>query len=660
MTAVPSVGRLSIAVTALILALLGAALLAPEAGAHALLRHSDPEGGAVLQRAPTAVTLTFTEQPEATLSTIHAFDGSGRPLEQGPPQVVRGQPLELRTLLGPLPEGVYTVSWRTVSRIDGHVTGGAFAFGVGVTPSAALEAKATTPPPSPLSVAAKWGLYAGLSGLLGVAWVWTWVVREPPVWGQQYLWITWILSVAGILSLGADQAATAGVTVGRLLETPLGRALWWRAIPIGAAGIAIGVGQILPLSRRRFVLVLAGVASAGAMLAHVLAGHAGASTGLWRWANIADQWAHFVAVGTWIGGLAALLVALRGAPDAGKAAAARRFSTIAGITLGVVAGTGILRAVDEVGTWSALPSTDFGRLVLVKASLLLTLAALGAVNRFWSVPAAPRTLRPLRRGVRVELVAAGAVLTVTGLLTGLAPPSLTREAAGTASGLVVSGQDFATSVRVRMEIAPGFPGVNRFVARVADYDTGRPIGANRVTLRFARPDRPDMGSSTLDLVRMPDGTYEGRGANLSLDGQWGLTMTIEQAANAVTVPLIVNVRSRPQTVRTIEAPGQPTLYSVELTGGRLLDVYLDPQRPGFNEVHATFIDAAGGELPVPRPAVISAGRPGQPLQGLPVRRFGPGHFIGDAQLAAGDWQIEIAATARDGTGLQARLTVHVR
>ncbi len=93
---------------------------------------------------------------------------------------------------------------------------------------------------------------------------------------------------------------------------------------------------------------------------------------------------------------------------------------------------------------------------------------------------------------------------------------------------------------------------------------------------------------------------------------------------------------------------------------RMLDMYLDPDRPGFNEVHGTFIGADGNELPVPRLAVITAGRPGGAPQQLPVRRFGPGHFIGDATLTAGDWEIAVTVTARDGSGLQARVVVHLR
>ena len=140
---------------------------------------------------------------------------------------------------------------------------------------------------------------------------------------------------------------------------------------------------------RRSLLVLTGAAAASAMLAHVLAGHAAANPGPWQPANIAIQWLHFAAVGAWIGGLAALLVALRTVPCDDGARAVRRFSAAAVVLLGVVAATGILRAIDEVGSVGALVSTGFGRLVDLKAFLLVVLASLGAVNRYRNVPRGP-------------------------------------------------------------------------------------------------------------------------------------------------------------------------------------------------------------------------------------------------------------------------------
>src|SRR6266498_5803299 len=104
-------------------------LAAPAASAHALLRSSDPTSGASLGKAPEKVTLTFTEPPDLTLSTVHVLDSTGRAVESGRAKGVPGKPLVLEVPLGQLPNGAYTVSWRTVSRADGHLTNGSFAVG---------------------------------------------------------------------------------------------------------------------------------------------------------------------------------------------------------------------------------------------------------------------------------------------------------------------------------------------------------------------------------------------------------------------------------------------------------------------------------------------------------------------------------------------------
>ena len=635
--------------------MVAALTLATAASAHALLRQSHPGAGATLQHAPDAVTLIFTEEPEPALSTIQVVDANGRTVSAGPAQIVSGDPLALRVPVQSPGTGVYTVSWRTVSRVDGHVTGGAFAFGVGVSPAAAVLPAAAGPPPSAASIVSRWLFYAGLAGLTGVAWVWT---AAAGAGSMLYVWSWCVVAFAGVIGIAFAQADAAGVGISRLLATSLGLSLLLRALPVALAALALGTLGARPATRR-WGFAAAGVLAAATMLAHVAAGHSGATLGPLRAVNIGVQWLHFVSISVWLGGLAALLAASARVPVDQAATAARRFSSVAGFAILSVAVTGVLRAIDNVGTWDALVSTDYGRLVVIKATLLLALAGLGWINRYRAIPRMPRTAGLLRRLAAGELALGAIVLLITGLLTGLAPARQAAEAVAAARPVVVTGNDFATSVRVRLEIAPGFPGANHFVLRAADYDTGRPVAADRVTLSFRSVERPDLGTSTLDLRAGGGGMYTGDGTNLSLGGSWTVTALLQRATTAVDVPLAVRPKSRPQTIRTIRAPGQPTLYSIDVGGGIVLDAYLDPGRPGFNEVHATFIAPNGQELPVARLITISAGRTGRPVQPLPVRRFGPGHFIGDAQLTRGTWRIEYSGTAPDGTVLDARLDVNL-
>src|SRR4051812_2599049 len=62
-----------------------ALFLAPgSAFAHAGLLRSDPAAGAALGASPTAVRLTFTERPQASLSRLRVLDARGNPVRTAP------------------------------------------------------------------------------------------------------------------------------------------------------------------------------------------------------------------------------------------------------------------------------------------------------------------------------------------------------------------------------------------------------------------------------------------------------------------------------------------------------------------------------------------------------------------------------------------------
>ena len=637
------------------LSLLVVLAAAPAALGHALLRQSEPPDGAALDAPPDRIVLTFTEEPEPALSLIKVVDSSGREVEREPARPVAGQPLSLQLQIPTLPRGIYTVTWRTVSRVDGHVTGGAFAFGIGLAPAGATPQPAS-PPPSILDVVARWIFYVGLSTLLGAAWVWGVAFPAMPSGGARILTLGWLVSMLGLVALAESQRADAGVTFGQLLGTGVGRALVWRAGAIVLAGAALAVAVRVPPKHWRAALILAACCALGAIFAHVTAGHAGASTSVWRWAKILFQWAHMSAAAVWLGGLAALLIGLRDVSHGPQAVVVRRFSAVAGIALGVVVATGAARAIDEVGTWTLLIATAFGRLVLVKSALLLALAGLGAVNRYRHVPRVPHSLPGLRKVGATELTIALAVFAVTGLLTSMAPASLLAVASRPAP-LVVTGSDFGTTVRARVEVTPGTPGFNAFVLRLTDYDTGQPITAQRVSLRFSSLDHPDVGSSTLTLNASTDRAHAGRGSNLSIDGRWQIAVTVERGVNSVEIPLALALKSPPAEVETVRLPGQPTLYTVKVSGAAV-QVYLDPEQAGPTNVHVTFFDAAGNELSVGPLTVTATSQRGEQTT-LKVLRFGPGHFAAVGTLPSGEVLLQITAELSAGQRLRTSLTIRL-
>ena len=521
---------------------LGVLLAGSPASAHAALRGSVPAAGALLDDPPREVVLTFSERPDPSLSTVQILDEHGRAVTQANPKAVQGAPLRLRVGLPPLEEGVYAVSWKALSAVDGHLTTGAFAFGVGVA-SLGEGAQAAAPPhtvrPTAPSVAARWTIYWSLALLLGGASTGVLALGGRLPGRRWTLGAAWALGMAGFVSLAAVEAASVGVPIATLLGSPAGA----RLLRIGVLMVLVAAAVLWATLRpgRRAPLVGVGIAAAGAMLAHILAGHAGAPAST-RWLNIATQFAHVAAVGVWIGGLGWLLAGIVGQESPERAASVRRFSQVATVAIATVVVTGGLRAYDGVRSVGAALDTGYGLTVLGKVALFLPLAALGAVNRFRIVPRLAREtgrVHLLRRTVGGELLIAVGILGLTGVLAGLPPATqLTAHEAEGPAGTVVSGSDFATSIRVQLTIRPGTVGPNDFRVTVKDYDSGQPVDATRVALRFTRP---DVGPALLELRKDAAGEWVGRGTFLAVQGTWRVTVIIEAPPEGFELPLLVDV-----------------------------------------------------------------------------------------------------------------------
>jgi copper transport protein len=619
------------------------------AGAHALLASSNPADGSRLTEPPRELVLRFTEAPELSLASIALLDRSGAELEVGDPGAVSGDPQALSVPVPELEQDVYTVTWRVVSKVDGHPSGGTFAFGIGVSPLQVRPAQAPTvetPEPSPLEMTGRWVLFVGLAALVGAAWVGAMAFREIPGGVRLLAGWAWVVSAAGLVVLAVAQQRSSGVGFSEFLPTTPGRALLFRAGAIVLAGTCLLAARLWRDSSRGAFL-LAGIAAAGAILAHVAAGHAAARGDL-AWAKVLAQWIHFVAVGVWLGGLAALLIGIRGRTGEVRGDAVRRFSAVAAYALAAVVVTGVVRAVNEVGSWGALFSTGYGQLVLVKAVLLLALAALGGVNRYRNVPRAAKTVRGLRRVSATELTLAGGALAAAAILATLVPPAQVPAEASTPAPFSATESDFATSVRARLEVNPALPGANRFSLRVTDYDTDEPVDAQRVSLRFAYLGGVEVAESTLELRAAGNGSYLATGSPMSLGGPWDVTALIQRGTDAVEVPFQVATLCSAVEIPA-EAP-QPDIHVVEVPEAGSVEGFLLPLGRDRFEVHFTFIGADGKTLPVEGVPTMVATGPGEELVELRPLFLTRGHYFAGARLAPGEWRFDGSA-AGEGTSL---------
>ncbi len=638
-----------------------AVLLAPPAFAHALLERSTPAPNETLETTPASLTLTFTEPPDPALSSVRLLGASGADVGIGPMHVAG------RTITVPvtsrLTDGTYTVTWRAVSRTDGHVTAGSFAFGVGRAPSptaGGAGAGTESPFPSAAAIIAKWLLYAGLSLLVAGAVVPAYILRsaKTPAW----VVVTAATAAAGgwIGLVGAERS-TIGVAASVFLSSEAGRPFVWLGV---AVAVSAGAAVAWAVTAKPSLLWTVGAAAAAAMLIRAIGGHADA--GSLPALQVAAQFIHLLAVGVWIGGIAWLLLLVGGIGGTSRPEAVRRFSTTAGVALGAVVVTGVIRALDEIGGPSRvgrLVSSDYGLTLSLKAGVAAVLIALGAWNRYVNVPRTANGqegTRSLRRVLVAEAVLAAGVFALTGLLTGLPPAAAVATAPGSHmhEPLVATGSDFATTVRARVEITPGMVGTNRFAVRVVDYDTGERVPARRMSLGFAPLSHADVTPSTLELRRAPDGDWTGRGSQISLDDRYQLLLVVQTASGSTQVRMEISPRVSSGHTSVARAEGQPTVYTTNYPDGTSIQAYLDPGRAGTNQIHATAFDGQGDELPLQSISLIAIPPDGRGEVLQPIR-FSPGHYAANIDTIAGTWTFEIRAVAKTGAALDAHFVQRI-
>ncbi|HET6518958.1 MAG TPA: CopD family protein [Geminicoccaceae bacterium] len=512
-----------------LLALLVCGVAAAGAGparAHAVLLHSHPEDGAVLEAPPGSIELHFSE-PVRPIA-VRVLDAAGAPVAGGDGGeggvVARDGLLELALPDG-LPRGGYLVSYRVTS-LDSHPVGGALAFSVGAPPPGGAAAPAPGAMAEadgerwrPIALLVRLAVYTGLAGGAGGALFLLLVAdaRRPaaaPSRAERRL-------IGACAGLGAGAAVLSiGVHGAHLADAPyadiLAAGLWADTVPtwFGASALlaAAGLGLVALGCRRdagdggggRAAL---GLGALAALASLPLSGHVTAAGPVWLTAPV--LFLHGLAIAFWIGSLAPLL--LRVARE-GRAAAPllERFSRVAVPAVAVLVLAGGLLAALQVRRPEALLATDYGRILLLKLGVVGLLLLLAAGNRLYLTPAlragagkrsAGRAVGWLRRTVGLEVAGAAVILAATAGL-GLVPPPRAiaahggEEAPGGVVAVAVAAEEeaeegYSTEIAsgertVRIEVVPGRPGPNAVRVTLAGPD-GAPLQPLELDVTLAHP-----------------------------------------------------------------------------------------------------------------------------------------------------------------------------
>ena len=363
-------------------------LAATPASAHAFLQSRSPADGADLAVAPSTVTLTFNEEvlpgsAEVTLysghGTVVARSGPGGHLlsivggSGGPPEIT------LTVSLPPLARGAFALGWQVQSADDLHRSAGSLVFGVGQV-VAATGVDRAGPWPALGSVLLRWLDLVAIAALLGalllgcVVKVRTHLLPEDRVrWLRACRWVLRYAAGTAAIAALVELVVSAG-TLGRvgviIWSTSVGRLLMVELV--GLAGVFIFGGRAFDRGGTALTVGAVFVALVGlAATSHV---------GVGGDRPVADTLlAVHLAVGSGWAGSVLLLATAASHPRFRRqtAGVARAFALPAALCVALVVITGMALAARQVASVDALIISSYGRVLIVKVSLVALAAALG-------------------------------------------------------------------------------------------------------------------------------------------------------------------------------------------------------------------------------------------------------------------------------------------
>jgi methionine-rich copper-binding protein CopC/putative copper export protein len=490
--------------------------------AHAQLVASSPGAGEVVAKTPAELRLVFSEPLEAELTSVDLHDEDGTLVLDRAGAPDPEDPFALAAALPALPDGTYTVTWRTLSAADGHTVQGSFAFGVGdVTLDPADAGGAALDETDIVDVVGRWLAHLGLLGAIGLA-TFTVAVARTPLSGGLLRIVIGGLVIAGGATLftALANAIAAGDVVSYLAGSRTGILQLARgAVCLFAAGLLV----VAPV-RAAAPLAIGGGLVGVALL--VAGGHAAALPGP---VPIMAGTVHVAAAGVWLGGVAGL--ALLGwrpgliraePPPPPVGTCVPRFSALALVSIGLLGASGVVAAWWQTGA-IVDPSTPYGRTLILKSALAVAAIAIGGLN-YVDGGRTVRRLWDVARRARVEALLGIGVLGVTAVLATTSPSDGSAGVAirpvPNAFGEVAPGMS--------LSLGPGRPGVNRVVVETTDT-----LAMSNVALELVL-DRVDEGTTTRVELHHPGMEGMDHGAmGAPADGEPGV---VAWSADALVLP----------------------------------------------------------------------------------------------------------------------------
>ena len=531
----------------------------PLASAHPFLLDSEPGQGQNAPAGTTQIITNYSEAVEIGFSELRVYDANGNQIDNKD-TAYNGGETSLVVTTQPLEDGVYTITSKVLSKVDGHLVQAAIVFGVGdVKIDSALlegqESSETTFIPESI---------ARFPGLVGQTIVLGGIIVSITIWSSQQTRFRDVFNDIneqfkikfskiigyGIIATFASNFIMLGVQTWRL-----------EASPLDVIGTTFGTTWLIRMTITIIIIVLwflmekknkisikeqipLLVASLILIATTTMMGHGAATELEAPW--ILD-YAHNLLSSIWIGGV--IFFAFVALPTITKTdnstkekivlSLIPRFSGLFIIAIGILIITGptLLWFLDDNVT--SLTDSTYGKLILIKIGIAATMIALGGFNQikflrnthdFEKLNISKRISKPLKFEAGLGI----ALLAVVALLVNSSLPAGEIQSADALQGTFgYESTLFSENAKFDVKVLPAGIGSNTISVIVSSYDNKPLDDISGMKIKVSNPQKNISPIETEITENIQDSITKYSGdATFGFAGNWQIELEAQRANNS--------------------------------------------------------------------------------------------------------------------------------
>ncbi|MEO2264962.1 MAG: CopD family protein, partial [Nitrosopumilus sp.] len=549
----------------LILLLVMSFISIPFASAHPFTEETIPNLTTNAPVGTTEIIVFFSEPVDINFSALKVFDSNGDQIDNKDTKYFENE-LSLIITTSPLEDGVFTVSTKVLSKVDGHLVPDAFLFAVGniVIDPSLFDKQGSSELVFLPEAGARFPGLVGQTIVLGV------VIASLFIWGTQnkqsireelekiekfhhgkFMTITGIglglVFVSDILMI-AVQTIRLETSPLLAIQTDFGN-IWLirMTITIILLGIWFWLNRKKVLTKKNQIAMF--VASLALIATTSLIGH-GAASG--EAPALVLDYVHNLVAAVWIGGIFYFIFTLlptfsqlkESSKEKMSLVMIPRFSIAFIIAIGVVVITGPILMWFLESDVGLITESMYGQLIILKIAIASAIIVLGGILQFRIQKNAEKNLgsgkisvhKKLKRTLKVDVVLGIILLGVVALLTNGTLPA--GEIQRVDAQEIVYGFktiEFTENTKFHINISPFSSGTNTILVKTSDFEGNSLQDSNQLKVKISNP------SKNISPIEVPmklikqseDRPNEFQGElTFGFSGEWLIEIEAQRTENA--------------------------------------------------------------------------------------------------------------------------------